>query len=298
MTDRDPGGRRRRRAPRGSTPGPPARDDAQERSWLEDDDGVADRSADFGADLVNLGFLRAALRRSRRVWAGMAVFGLLLGAAFWVTHSPAPEATTTLLLTVGPEGQPGTAILNDQAMADSRGTATIALRELRLQQSVDSFMATYKTKVVTDRILSISATAASSGQAVRHADAVAKAFLAFRRDQLRVQQQQDFAALDGALTLSQQRIESLQTRVSEAQPSSDSKAQLNADLLQAESESNVLNDQVKTSKAASQETTAAMIGQSKVLDTASPVAHPRFKPLILFCGAGLILGLVVGVGIV
>src|SRR5215471_16596675 len=157
MTDRDPGGRRRRRAPLGSPPGSGGADDAPERSWFADD--VADRSSDLGTDLVNLGFLRAALRRSRRLWAGLAVLGLLLSVAFWVTHQPAPKATTRLLLEVGPEGQPGTAIQNDQAMAGSRGVARIALRKLGSRESVDSLLATYKASVVTDQILLMTVTA-------------------------------------------------------------------------------------------------------------------------------------------
>lgn len=303
MTDRDPGGRRRRRTPFGSPRGVGAGDDAPDHSWFDDDD-VADRSADVGTDLVNLGFLRAALRRSRRLWAGLAVVGLLLGAAFWVRHPPSAEAKTTLLLTVGPEGQPGTAILNEQAMARSRGVAQIALRKLGLQQSIESLLATYKTTVVTDRILDITVTAPSNSLAVSHANAIATAFLAFRADQLQTQQELNFAGLDDALAQSNQNIESINAHISQlaAQPASGSQqAQLktlHTALEQAKNGFDVLNDQVKAAKAADEVNTTAMVRQSKVLETASPLAHSRLKPLIMFSAAGLIIGLFLGVGVV
>jgi capsular polysaccharide biosynthesis protein len=286
-----------------SRPRPGARDDGPERSWF-DDDGVADRSAEFGTDLVNLGFISGAVRRSKRVWVGLAVVGLLLGTALWATRPPTPEASTTLLLTVGPEGQPGTAILNDQAMAQSRGVAGIALRKLGLPQSIDSLLGTYKTVVVTDRILRIVVNAPSSSQAVSRANAIASAFLAFRADQLRTQQKLQFAALDDSVTQSEQSLAAIDGQISQVaqQPTSDpQQAQLKhlqANSDQAKSELAVLNDQVKTAKASAQETTAAMVAESKVLDAASPVAQSRLKPLVLYSGAGLIVGLVFGLGIV
>jgi capsular polysaccharide biosynthesis protein len=304
MTDGDGGTRRRRRTPVVSPPRPSARDEGPAPTWFDDDSGAADRSADIGTDLVNLGFIRAALRRSKRLWAGLAVVGLLLGVALWATRPATSEASTTLLLTVGPEGQPGTAILNEQAVAQSRGVAGIALGKLGLRQSVDSFLATYKTVVVTDRVLRVTVSAPSSGQAVSRANAIAKAFLTFRADQLQTQQKLQFAALDNAVTQSERHVESINARISQvaAQPTSDAQpAQLDnlrAARDQAKSELDVLNDEVKTAKATAEETTAAMVGQSRVLDAASPLPHSRLKPLVLFSAAGLIVGLVLGVGIV
>lgn len=284
-------------------PHPGAGDDGPKRLWFDGDDG-AERSADSATGLVSLGFFRAALRRSKRLWAGLAVLGLLLGMALWVMRPPTPEASTTLILTVGPEGQPGTAILNDQAVAQSRGVARIALRELGLRQSIDSLLATYKTAVVTDRILRITVSAPSSSQAVSRANAIASAFLAFRADQLDKQKDLQFAALDDTVTQSERRIESIKARISQVtdQPTSDSQQaqlkNLQATRKRAESELDELKDEVKTAKATADETIAAMVGQSKVLDAASPLHHPRLKPLILFSGAGFIVGLALGVGIV
>jgi capsular polysaccharide biosynthesis protein len=285
-------------------PRPGARDDGPERLWFDSDDGSTDRSTDFATGLVSLGFIRAALRRSKRFWAGLAVLGLLVGLALWVTRPPISQASTTLLLTVGPEGQPGTAILNDQAVAQSRGVAGLALRELGLRQSIDSFLGTYKAAVVTDRVLRINVSASSSDEAVSRANAIASAFLTFRADQLQTQQKLQFAALDDVRSQSERHIKSINARISQLaeQPTSDSQqAQLKtlrAARDQANSELAVLEDQVKDVKATAQQTTAEMVGKSKVLDAASPLPHSRVKPFILYGGAGFIIGLVLGVGIV
>lgn len=269
-----------------------------------DDDGSTESSVDFGADLVNLGFIGAALRRSKPFWMGLAVLGLLIGLASWAMRPPTSSATTTLLLTVGPEAQPGTAILNDQAIAQSRGVATIARQELGLHQSVDSLLASYETTVLTDRVLRITVNAPSTSQAVRRANAITSAFLAFRADQLRAQQRLQFASLDNVLTRSQQRLDSIDARIQQvtAQPASDSRqAQLQAlqtSRKQARSELLVLKEQVNTAKATAEETTAAMIGQSKVLDAASPLSHSQLKPLLLSSAVGFVAGLVLGLGIV
>lgn len=274
-------------------------------TWLAgEEDAGTDGSADFGGDLVNLGFIGAALRRSRPFWLGLAILGVLIGVASWVMRPPMSSASTTLLLTVGPEAQPGTAILNDQAIAQSRGVAAIARQELGTRESIDSLLATYQTTVLTDRVLRITVTAPSSSQAVRRANAIASAFLTFRADQLRAQQRLQFVALDRVLTQSEQHLAAIDARLRQvsAQPESPSQKlkllTLQSASKQARSELIVLKAQVNSAKATAQETTAAMIGQSKVLDAGSPVAGSRFKPLILSSSVGFIVGLVLGMGIV
>jgi capsular polysaccharide biosynthesis protein len=179
------------------------------------------------------------------------------------------------------------------------------VQTLGLRQSVDSFLGTYTATVVTDRILRVTVTAPSSDQAVSRADAVASAFLTFRADQLQTQQNLQFAALDEQLTQSEQRVESLNAQISqvEAQPTSASQqAELGALRTTrdgAQRDLTALKEQVGAAKATAQETTAAMVAQSRVLDAASPLPTPsRLKALILYVGAGLIIGLAIGVGVV
>jgi len=151
------------------------RDDGREHPWLDDDfTATEDRPGDSGANLVSLGFFTAALRRSKWFWRITAVAGLLIGSALYVKGPHPDQASTTLLLTVGAEAQPGTAILEDQAVAQSHTLAGLTLRKLGLQESVGSFLASYTATPLTDRVLQITANAPSSSEAVRRANALAK----------------------------------------------------------------------------------------------------------------------------
>jgi capsular polysaccharide biosynthesis protein len=282
------------------------RDDAPKRPWFDDDVTAAgDGAPDFSPSLVSLGFIRAALRRSAWFWRIMAVAGLLVGAGVYLAIPPTYQATTTLLLNVGPEAQPGTAILNDQTVAQSRGVAGLAVDNLRLRQSVNSLLGAYTATVVTDRVLSITTSAPSDKEAVRLANGLAQAFLTFRTRLLQTQQQLQAAGYDQQVTQVKQLIKSLNSQISQlsAQPKSPgNQAKLNA--LKARRDSTngtltALRQAVAVDKAATQTSTASMISQSKVLNAASPLApHSRVKHLILFAGAGFVLGLILGVGIV
>ena len=162
------------------------RNDLPGRLWADDDfTAVEDGTADFNAGLTSLGFIRAALRRSARFWGAMAVAGLLIGAAVYVASPPADQASTTLLLTVGPEAVPGTAIQDDQAIAQSRAVAGLVVHKLGLPQSVSSFLGSYTATPVTDRVLLITVNAPSSNEAVSRANAVAAEFLQYRAKQLK-----------------------------------------------------------------------------------------------------------------
>jgi hypothetical protein len=223
----------------------------------------------------------------------MAIAGLLIGTGLYVASPHAYQASTTLYLTVGPEAQPGTAILEDQTIAQSRSVAGLAVHKLGLRQSVNSFLGSYTATVVTDRVLSITVNAPSSREAVRRVSAVASEFLAFRAKQLQAQQRLQFAALDQQITKSKQRIKAISAQISKvsAQPTTP-KQQSKLTALQsqrdrADADLTALKQATSNDKASTQLTTAAMIQESVVLDPASALAPPsRVKHLILFAVAG------------
>lgn len=283
-----------------------AGDDAPRRPWFDDDAVAAgDGSADFAPSLVSIGFIRAALRRSVWFCRVMAVIGLLAGAGLYLKSPPTYQASTTLLLTVGPETQPGEAILNDQTMAQSPAVAGLAVHNLGLRQSVSSFLGSYKVTAPTDRVLQITASAPSSNEAVRRANVLAQAFLTYRAGVLQTQEQLESAGYDQQVTLVKDNIKSISDQISQlaAQPvSSSQQAKLSALRAQrdaADSDLTALEQAVAVDKAAAQVSTASMIGQSRVLDAASPLApHSRLKHLILYAIAGFLIGLILGVSIV
>ena len=90
--------------------------------------------------LVSLGFITAALKRRRRLWCITAAVGLLLGCGFYLKSPPGYQASTSLLLTPGPYENIKTAANNDQAMAQTRTVAALAVRQLGLKESASSFL--------------------------------------------------------------------------------------------------------------------------------------------------------------
>jgi capsular polysaccharide biosynthesis protein len=281
-----------------------ASDDGPERPWF-DDDAIEDNSADSAASLVSLGFITAALRRSAWFWRVAAVIGLLVGAGLYARTLHSYQASTTLLLNVGEEAAPGTAIEDDQALAQSHTVAGLALHKLGLRQSVSSFLGSYTATPLTDRVLLITASAPSSSEAVRRANALAAEFLAYRADQLLAEQQLEFSALDQQITQDQQRARSIQKQISQLsalrRPAT-RQAKLSAlreQYNRANNDLTTLEQTATTSQAEAQVGTASMIGGSKVLDSASPVPpHSHLKHLVVYVGGGFIIGLILGMSIV
>lgn len=270
-------------------------------TWLDTDDDIGDLPAEYGTDLVSLGFLRAALRRGRKLWIGLAVLGLLIGAAMWASRPTVPQATTRLLLNVGPDNPAGIPILNDQVIAQSRDVAQLALHELHLHEDVATFLASYHVDVVTDQVLSITASAPSISQAVTRSRTIAAAFLTVKSRQLALQDKRYFARLSGAVQTSRHDIAAIDAHISQLakQPGPKTRlATLRAERAQAAAQLTVLQGQVRDEIAAQQASTAAMVAQSHTLDTMTHPPSSRLKPLILFGGAGLIMGLFIGVAVI
>jgi capsular polysaccharide biosynthesis protein len=279
-----------------------ASDGGPKRSWLDDDVAdVEDRPSESAANLVSLGFFTAALRRSARFWCITAVIGLVVGSGLYLRAPHTYQASTTLLLSVGVESQPGQAILEDQALAQSHAMAELTLRKLGLHESVNSFLESYTATPLTDRVLQITATAPSSDAAVRRANALATGYLTFRASQLQAEQQLQFTALDQQISQARQQDASITQQITRlsAQPASPSqRARLSA-LRDQSNDLTALVQAVGTEKASIRVTTATMIGGSKLLDIANPIPpHSRLKHILLYAGGGFIIGLILGMGIV
>ncbi len=282
----------------------PAREDTPETVWF-DDSTFAGAPTDLGSGLVSLAFIRMAIRRSRRFWGGLAAVGLLLGLALSLVSAPASQSSTTLLLAVGPEAEPGTAILNDKMIAQSRKVAEMGVQTLGLRESADSFLSTYSATVVTDRVLRIDVTAPTPAQVLRRADVIASSFLTFRARELQLLQDSQSEAFDQELADGVQRVASIQAQINQLPrvPASGSQKDqldnLRNALDHARGDLATLKGQVSLAKANAQQTTAQMVGQSKVLDAATLVPAPsRVKTKLLYAVGGLLAGLVVGLSIV
>ena len=89
-----------------------------------------EQPADVATGLVSLGFIWAAIRRSARFWIIMAIVGLLVGSSYYVKYPPAYKASTSVLLTYGPDESPASAVFDNQAIAESHTVAQLAMDKL------------------------------------------------------------------------------------------------------------------------------------------------------------------------
>ncbi len=172
-----------------------------------------DSAVEFTAGFTSLGFIRAALRRSRWLWCATAVVGLLLGVAGFKEFPPSYKGSTTILLANNPFELPSAAILDDQTIAQSRTVAGAALRKLDLHEDPGVFVGKYTVVPVTNRVLVITVKAASGDLALREANALATAFLAFQAKQLQNQELLVNASLQQQVTQAQKNVNSISTQI-------------------------------------------------------------------------------------
>jgi capsular polysaccharide biosynthesis protein len=249
-------------------------------------------------------FIKAALRRRVRFWCATAFVGMLLGLGLYVKFPPAYEATATLLLTNSPSESSATAMETEATLAQSVPVAESVVHQLKLQQSVASFMAASVVTVTTDQVLDVMVGAPSANAAVTRANALAETFLQFRATYLEIQQQDLVTELNQQQTQAQQRLDSInaQIKLVSAEPSSPVQ-QANLKKLQAaQVDANNALGQVKSyvvgAVAASKTLTDSMVQDSRVIDPATLAKHSRLKGVSFDVAGGLVGGLALGMAIV
>lgn len=279
-------------------------DGERERLGVYDDfAATGNPSADFVPGLVNLGFIKAAIWRSVWFVSFLAAVGLLGGLAYYVKYPKAYQASASLLITLSPYEDNQSAPANNQAMAATSSVATLAMHKLGLQQSTSSFLSTYTISSVTSRVLTITASGPSANQAQLRASAVASAFLTFRADELRAQQNLVVASLNQQANQAKQRVDSLGTQIGQlsSQPVSPAQqsqlGELQAQRTSAENTLSSLQQAVAGNQSTTLPTLTAALKNSQVLSV-SPIPYPKKRTLVTYVAVGLIAGLAVGLSIV
>jgi len=252
------------------------------------------------AGLVSLSFLGAALKRRRRLWITMAVVGLVFGASIYVFAPPSHQASTSLILTYPATEDSADAIQTDVALAQTRAVAGKVVHDLGLRESTTQLLSSYTVVDETDQIMTITVSARSSGAAVREANALAAAFLQVRAAGIRRQQQlftqsvsQQIRTAQDAVDADNAALARLQAKPASAQRQKQVTA-MQAELARDESMVIGLQDTATVTPAATEQ----QIRDSYVYDTAAPVPQSRLRVPLQYTVAGLLLGLVVGVGLV
>jgi capsular polysaccharide biosynthesis protein len=281
------------------------RDHPRERLWAYADFESPDAgsASDLGAGLVTLAFLRAALRRKAKVWVSLAIIGLLGGlAVLYVRPVPYQASASVLLPPSAYIGQ----IADDQAMVQTRTVAELALHKLGLHLSATTFVGEYTSTAAgsSTRVLVITASAKSSAEAVREANALAWAFLSFQTKTLNVETQLVNASLQQQITQTEQDLDSItvQAKQLSAQPASPARnaeiARLRVTRTQEINTLGALKGSVVANQATTQIATTTTLAGSRVLDSAAPIARHIAKVMLLYGAAGLLAGLVLGLAIV
>lgn len=262
-----------------------------------------EQPANVATGLVSLGFIWAAIKRGARLWGALAVIGLIIGAGYDVVSPPSQSATTSVLLTYGPDENPASAVFDNQAIAESHTVAQLAMRRLGdTQQSLGSFAGSYSAAVITDRVIQITASAPTASQAVANANAIAAAFLQFRAKREEADNRVLLQSLQQELSQTRGELVKLTSQISQvrAQPASAAQRARLKNLQDARTQADTLLGTLEGTIAATQAGTSTIsaVTGSVVLDPASPLVKSKAKALLEYGAYGVIAGLGLGLGIV
>jgi capsular polysaccharide biosynthesis protein len=275
-----------------------------DRLGAYDDFAATDnRPTDFAPGLVSLGFVKAAIGRSARFLFIMTVVGLLGGFGYYVKSPHSYQASASVLLTLGPYENSLTAPTDNQAIAKTSAVAELAVQKLGLQETPSSFLNAYSAASVTDRLLTITATAPSANQAVLYASAVGNAFLTFRADQLYGQNNLVLQSLDQQANQAKQRVNSIDAQLSQlpSMPTSSTQesqiSKLRGEQTSATAALSSFQDAITGNQTTTVPDLKAALDNSQVLSV-TPLPYSKKKKLITYGALGLVLGLALGLTIV
>ncbi len=261
------------------------------------------RSADFVPSLVSLGFIKAAIRRSARFLFVMAAVGLLGGFGYYLKSPPSYQASASLLLTLSPYENSLTAPVDNQAIAKTSAVAELAVQKLGLHETASKFLNTYLAESVTDGLMNITASAPSPSQAVLYANTVGNAFLKFRADQQRGQDNLVLQSLEVQVNQAKQRVNSINAQLSQLPSQSTSPTQesqiskLRVEQTSAATALSGLQAAVTENQTTTGAQLTAALDNSRVLNV-TPLPYSKKKKLITYGAIGLVGGLALGLTIV
>jgi O-antigen/teichoic acid export membrane protein/capsular polysaccharide biosynthesis protein len=291
-------------------------DDLTSYQWALDDFAEADeqeRPPGPGAAsprFTRLPYIGAALRRLAWVWCAAALIGALAGAVAFKAFPPARStASTSILVTTNTADLPTSAIATEVALAQSRPVAELALSKLGFSQSqavsdLNGFLKAYSVTSSTDTILTITVKAPSATTAENAANALASAYLQYRKNALQAQEQSVLAALQQQISQAQQNIAAIGTQIDQVRalpvsPAQEAKlSDLKNERSQQQAELTQLEQTISTNQATSEAATESMVRGTYVLNVAAPTVHSRLKVALIYVAGGLAAGLVIGLIIV
>jgi capsular polysaccharide biosynthesis protein len=248
---------------------------------------------------VSVPALVRALRRRWRLWTAGAVLAAVAAVGFSLASPPEHTATTILLLQHPSGSNEARAMLTDARLLESRTVAQAAIDSLGLRLSAREMVEQYRPTILSDDLLQIKVTAPSDAEAVRRAEAVADAFLAFRRDEI---QRQSAVALEN-LEERQTELNAELVTVNEGITArtgqrNDEALRVLGDLLVRRASLNDKLGGVRQRIEAATFDTDSIIEKTRVVDPAGPDRRQPVKAAAVNLVAGVILGLLLTMGLI
>ncbi|CAL9338031.1 Wzz/FepE/Etk N-terminal domain-containing protein [Streptomyces sp. enrichment culture] len=252
------------------------------------------------APLLDLQALVVAVRRRRRLWASLALLGLLAGAAVAVLLPPRPAAVTKVLV-AHKDDQPndtGTLIRTDVELLDTTRIAAEALRSLGSRENPEDFMKDYRGTGLTNNLLQIDVTGDSEAEAVARAKALAETFVADHVRRMREAAEAESKSLLDQRDRMRKELAEVNRSIGDRSPDDEPKASASIESLfarRAELDSRIAEFDQRAAEALTG--TPEVVAGTQIVDAPHAVRHSLPRAVATDAGIGLVLGLVVGLAL-
>lgn len=259
---------------------------------------------DYPMPFISMGYVWSALKRGSRVWCGTAMAGIIIGLGLFVATPPGHQAEVSLLLTNNPLEDPSEAIQTAATLAQSQTVAAAVVKKLGISETPGSFINTYSVAMPTTRVLQITLTAPSDGEATSRATTLATAFLQYRAQLAQSELRFEAADLNRQVAAAETQVSDLDSQIQQLSSQATTGTtqtklkKLQADKANAESSLTQVQQYVSTTLATARLNTASLVNESQILDPATAVKSSAKKRLLFDVVAPLFGGLIIGMAIV
>ena len=243
--------------------------------------------------LVSLRFVWGALRRRRKIWLSLATLGLVVGISYHLAVPRSYNAYATLYLAQAPGTDPAAGIANDLALLQTNVVGQRAANLLG-EPSLSPLKLLGKAPgtVQSDNVLILNVAGPTKAEAVRRANALAKALLGVRSDLIQEQTASADKALQVEMSSLQQEVGQLSVTINGLGASSQS-SQLTTLVGKQSSDTNEIASLEQTVQQ-NQLASVAVTSGSRVVTAGTLVPASTKKLFVLDGISGLIGGLIIG----
>jgi capsular polysaccharide biosynthesis protein len=251
---------------------------------------------------VSLPYLMAAVRRRWRLCAATGLAAASVALVLSLAYLPSYSATTTLLLRHPNLANPTRAMANDTEFLETRSVARDVVRRLGLDVTPTELVADSAAFPLSDNVMQITVSAPSVDEAVRRADALAQAFLDFRKSEFERQWRVTADALTEREKELSGDLESVVNEISRLAPAAEGARDADVrgfgELLTRRADLSRELEEIRQRIDDGAIETQSIVGQSRIVDAASEDERSPLKALAFNVIAGTVGGLGLGVGLV